>query len=458
MLSDSHAHLDMPQFDRDREAVIQRAKQAGLYYILTIGSTLENCKKGLRIAQGHDFVYAAVGIHPHDAKELNQAVLDELGQMAQDEKVRAIGEIGLDYYRNLSPPQVQRRAFREQIQLARALNLPVIIHDREAHEEILKILQEEKAPEVGGIIHCFSGDWAFAKKCLDLGFHISIAGPVTYEKATVLQEVTRKIPDERLLIETDCPYLAPAPFRGKRNEPALVVHTARKVAQLRGVEPEDIGRITTLNLRRLLGLYDAETGAVAYRIRNALYINITKDCTNYCVFCVRNYSDFVKGHNLRLLEDPGAAQIIEAVGDPSPYEEIVFCGLGEPFLRLEVIKEVARALKGKAKNKKIRINTNGQGNLIHGRNILPELAGLIDALSVSLNAENAEKYEKLCRPPFGPETYEKIKEFIREAKKYIPEVGVTVLDMPGVDMEACRRVAEEELGVSFRVRGYNAVG
>jgi TatD DNase family protein len=196
-------------------------------------------------------------------------------------------------------------------------------------------------------------------------------------------------------------------------------------------------------------------GRITYPIRNSLYLNVTNRCTSACTFCVRYFTDFVKGHNLRLADEPATEDLIREIGDPRKYDEVVFCGYGEPTLRLDVIKTVATEVK--KRGGRVRIDTNGHGNLIHKRNILPELAGLVDAVSVSLNAQNAELYEKISQPKFGPEAYDAVKEFIAEAKKYIPEVTATVVTVPGVDVEACRKITDG-LGVKLRVREYNVVG
>jgi TatD DNase family protein len=198
-----------------------------------------------------------------------------------------------------------------------------------------------------------------------------------------------------------------------------------------------------------------EQGRITYPIRNSLYLNITNRCTAACTFCVRYHTDFVKGHNLRLGQEPTAEELIKEIGDPTRYAEIVFCGYGEPLLRLDVVKAVSGEVK--RMGGKVRIDTNGHANLIYKRNVLPELAGLVDAVSVSLNAHDAELYEKLTQPKFGIAAYEAVKDFIREAKKYIPDVTATVVSAPGVDVEACRRIADE-LGAKFRVREYNVVG
>jgi TatD DNase family protein len=196
-------------------------------------------------------------------------------------------------------------------------------------------------------------------------------------------------------------------------------------------------------------------GMITYPIRNSLYLNVTNRCTSACTFCVRYFTDYVKGHNLRLADEPTAEELIKEIGDAKRYDEIVFCGYGEPLLRLDVIKTVAAEVK--RQGGKVRIDTNGHGNLIHKRNILPELAGLVDAVSVSLNAQNAELYEKVSQPKFGPATYDAVKEFIRESVKYIPSVTATIVTVPGVDVEACRKITDE-LGAKLRVREHNVVG
>ncbi len=456
MLIDTHAHLEMREFNDDCEDVIKRAREAGVEYIVTIGTTIESSRDAVLLADKYDFIYAAIGIHPHEVRDILHPAYEIIRHFAQHKKVVAYGEIGLDYHYEHSSRTDQKRKFRDMLREARELELPVIIHDREAHEDTMQILSEEWSPDLGGVMHCFSGDLAMAERLIEMGFAISIAGPVTFPKAEALREVVRQIPIEHLLIETDSPYLAPQPVRGKRNEPAYVRHTAEAIAKIKGLSFDDVARITSFNAMQLFGIGTIpERGQITYPIRNSLYLNITNRCTASCTFCVRYHTDFVKGHNLRLGEEPTADALIKEIGDPKRYAEIVFCGYGEPLLRLDVVKAVAVAVK--ERGGKVRIDTNGHGNLIYKRNILPELSGLVDGMSVSLNAQNAETYVKLSQPKFGIETYEAVKEFLREAKKYIPDVTATVVSAPEVDVEACRRIAEE-LGVKFRVREYNVVG
>jgi TatD DNase family protein len=250
MWFDTHAHLDMNDYDTDRPQVIERALAQGVEGIITIGIGLESSRKALALAKTYKNIWATVGVHPHDAASFQPEFLPRLAELAQDKLVVAIGEIGLDFYRNLSPREKQKEVFRSLIQLAQTVSMPAVIHDREAHEEVLTILREEKAGEIGGVFHCFSGDWEMAKKCLDLNFFLSITGAITYKKGSVLEDVVRRAPMEALLLETDAPFLSPHPFRGKRNEPAYVVHTAEHVAGIRGMALEDLSRVVLQNTRR----------------------------------------------------------------------------------------------------------------------------------------------------------------------------------------------------------------
>ncbi len=456
-LVDSHAHLDGKQFSHDLEDVLARAQQAGVDTILTIGCDLKSSRASVDLALRYPNVYASVGIHPHDASTLDQDLLDELERMVDAvDKVVAIGEIGLDFYRDRSPRDIQRDAFRKQVRLARKLGKPVIVHDRDAHEEVLQILREENGAEVGGVLHCFSGDLAMARACVEMGFMISFAGPLTYPKNDALRNIAAELPIDVMLVETDCPYLAPQTWRGKRNEPAYVRATAETLASIKGLSLADVARTTSLNAFRLFGIGQVDQSTrIAYVIRNSLYLNVTNRCTNQCTFCAK-FKDFtVKGHQLCLEKEPSSDEVIAAIGDPSRYEEVVFCGYGEPLIRLDLIRKVAGWLKQNGVT--VRINTDGQANLVHKRNILPELSGLVDSISVSLNAPNAQQYQEICQSAFGEPGYTALKEFLVEAKQWIPSVTATAVTLPGIDIQACREVAEQ-LGVDFRERVYNDVG
>ena len=254
MLIDTHSHLHDPEFDADRDAVIERARQTGVGRIIAIGTDLESSRKAVQLAERYDFIYATVGVHPHDVKTLREESYDSLEQLvrsASSGKVVGYGEIGLDYYYMHSPKELQQKHFRGQIQLARKLRLPLIIHTRQAPEETLAILKEEKADEVGGVFHCYTGDLATAQAAIAMNFFISFSGILTFPKATDLQAVARELPIEHLLIETDCPYLAPQAVRGQRNEPAYVMEVAAELGRLHGLTREEMGVRTSENFLRL---------------------------------------------------------------------------------------------------------------------------------------------------------------------------------------------------------------
>jgi TatD DNase family protein len=251
-LIDSHCHLDDKQFDPDRAEVIARAREAGVERMMAIGTGdgPPDLEAAVRLARQHDFIYATVGVHPHDAAKATPETFAALGALARESKVLAIGEIGLDYHYDFSPRVVQHEVFVEQLKLAATAGKPVVIHTREAWEDTLALLREHASG--AGIIHCFSGGPEEARQALDLGFYLSFGGVVTFPKAEALRDAARIAPEDRLLVETDAPYLAPVPKRGKRNEPAFMVETARRLGEVRGVAPERIAEITTANFERLL--------------------------------------------------------------------------------------------------------------------------------------------------------------------------------------------------------------
>lgn len=253
-LIDTHAHLDMPEFEEDLPQVIQRAKEAGVSTIMTVGIDPASCRKALEIAEAYPDIFAILGVHPHDAAQVGERDLDSLKALARHEKVKAWGEIGLDFYRNLSSPAIQQERFRQQIAIAKELRLPLVIHSRSATQETIAILREEQTGEVGGVIHCFSGDARTAAQYLEMGFCISIPGVITFNKAQGLREVVKGLPVEKLLLETDAPFLAPVPHRGKRNEPAYVQFTAAACAAIRGEDISEFAATTTKNACRVFNL------------------------------------------------------------------------------------------------------------------------------------------------------------------------------------------------------------
>ncbi|MBN2453604.1 MAG: YchF/TatD family DNA exonuclease [Candidatus Omnitrophica bacterium] len=455
MIIDTHCHLDFKDFDADRDQVIERAIKAGVSKIINVSSSLDGARRSVALAKAHEMIYAAVGVHPHDAETVTDGVIAELKALAKGKKVVAIGEVGLDYYRNLSPREAQVSAFRKFMHLARDLSLPLILHVREAEDDALKILREESSGGVRGVMHCFSGSADFMKECLDLGLYVSFTANITFKKADSLRLVAREAVPERLLLETDAPFLAPQALRGQRNEPAYLTHLVGEWSRLLDLSKEDIARITTHNANTLFALGLGEPSKIAYEIRGSLYLNITNRCTNTCSFCVRNQTSFVRGHNLRLDKEPSVDDIMKAIDPEKKYREFVFCGYGEPTLRLDMVKAVAARLK--ERGAKVRMVTNGHGDLINSRKIAGELAGLIDKVSVSLNTDTKDLYNRYCKPEFGADTYEGIKSFIKDCVAAGIEAEVTCLDLAGVDFKKCEAIAKS-LGAGFRARSIGTVG
>ncbi|HEY4716743.1 MAG TPA: YchF/TatD family DNA exonuclease [bacterium] len=458
MLVDTHAHLDFEELNSDLNDVIKRAAESGVHKIITVGGGkgIESNRTTVDIAHKSDAVFATVGLHPENAEFFSPAAEETMMQLSRDSRVVGIGETGLD--RKYSVPfDRQLDSFIFQINLARANNLPLMIHSRLAHREVIETLKAESVNSGSGVFHCFAGTKDEAREVLDLGFYISFTGIITFKNASDLRDVVKYVPAERLLLETDAPFLSPEPVRGKRNEPANVLHIARKVAELKALSLDDIARITSSNAYRLFGVGEIpEKGKIVYGIRDSLYLNITNRCTNVCVFCPKIRGSYaVKGYDLRIGKEPEAEEIIKAIGDPQKYTEVVFCGFGEPLLRLDAVKSISIWLK--EKGLRVRIDTDGLASLVHGKNIPAELKGLVDSISVSMNAPDPKTYAKLCPSPYGEQAFHAVLEFIRQSKDYIPEVIATVVALPHLNVEECRKIADT-IGVKFRIREHNSIG
>ncbi|KGG80877.1 hydrolase TatD [Caloranaerobacter azorensis H53214] len=254
MLIDSHAHLDDKRFDKDRDKIIKNLKDNDVSIVINPGVDLASSIKAVALAEEYENIYAAVGIHPHDAKTMDEDTIEVLKSLLKKDKVIAVGEIGLDYHYDFSPRDVQKKWFREQIKLAKEFNLPIIVHDREAHKDVYDILKEEQDGTLRGVLHCFSGSVEMAKEYIKMGFYISFAGPITFKNAKTPREVAKAIDINRILIETDSPYLTPHPHRGKRNEPLYVRYVAAMIAELKGMTTEEVARITAENTKKLFNI------------------------------------------------------------------------------------------------------------------------------------------------------------------------------------------------------------
>ncbi len=253
-LIDTHAHLDFPRFNEDRKQVMEKARKEDVNYIINVASNLAASHRGLELSQIFSSIYATVGVHPHDADQVDKEAISVLKDMAKADQVVAIGEIGLDFHYDNSPRDKQKEVFRAQLDLAREINLPVVIHSREAEEETLKILIEKKVSELGGIFHCFTGDLELAERVMDLGLYLALGGIITFNNADNLRRTVSDIPLKKILLETDCPFLTPHPYRGQRNEPSYVKYVAEKIAEIKDISLSEVAKRTTENAKKVYRL------------------------------------------------------------------------------------------------------------------------------------------------------------------------------------------------------------
>jgi TatD DNase family protein len=448
---DTHAHLTDEKFEKDVERVLERAEEAGVEQIINVGDEIESSRKCVEMSRRNNMLLPAIGVHPHHAESCGGGIESTLAELAKGNRVYAIGEIGLDYHYEFSPRDVQRQVFEGQLGLARQLDLPVIMHCREAHGDLIKILEKFENPRKG-VAHCFTGSAQDAEKLQEIGYYIGVAGPVTLPNANDLRLVVGEMSLNRILLETDSPHLAPAPKRGRRNEPSHIRYIANQVGLLKNLSGRDIARVTFYNARRAFHLHTKIEPQIAYQIRNSLYLNITNRCTNRCVFCRRQSDYMAVGHYLKLSEEPTVEQIVREIGDAAVFDEVVFCGYGEPTIRLDAIKGVCAHLQ--SSGVRVRLDTNGQGSLINGRDICRELRGLVGTVSVSLNGATAKEYNAICCPQDESKAYETVLDFIRKAREQFDEVIVSAVSYPGVEIAGCRAIAES-LGTRFRVRSYS---
>lgn len=452
MFIDTHAHLFYPNFEGELDEVISRAKQNRIDYILVPATDLKTAEQVIELTKKYDMVYGAVGVHPHDTKDWDESLIPKIEKLANNKKIVAIGEIGLDYYYDFSPKEKQIEAFKAQIELALKLDMPVIIHNRDSDEDMMEIIRSYCGSGLKGQFHCFNGSVEDAMELVGMNFMISFTGNITYKKADNLRRILQHIPPENLLLETDSPFMTPVPHRGKRNEPAYVKLVAEKIAELHKLRIEDVAKITSFNAFRIFGIGSKPETAFTYKLGDSLYINVTNRCNAHCVFCQRKEKPFIRGYNLGMerSREPSADVYIKEIGDPKVYHEIVFCGYGEPVIRWDVVKEISRYVK--ANGGKTRLNTNGHGNSINKRNITPEMKGLIDVVSISLNTFDPKQYSELV----GLETsyFDEMIEFAKKSKPFVEKVVMSIVSIDEVDIERARKITEEEIGAEFRVREY----
>lgn len=456
MLVDSHVHLEDKKFARDLDRVLERADDAGIGRLICIADQVQSSRQALALAKRYRQIHATVGLHPNNVRRFRPETMDELRELAADRRVVAIGETGLDFHYPDTDAPTQYEALRAQGTLATERGLPLVLHCRDAYPELIEFFRREKAITARGVVHCFSGTTAEARALLDLGFYLGIGGALTYPGADGMRETVKAIGLDRIVVETDAPYLPPQKKRGRRNEPSYMKFTVRALADLFDRSYQDVARITTANAVRLYGLGEDENPALAYALSKRLYLNVTNQCTNECCYCERNADYRLYGHYLKLPGEPSAKEILAAIEEPERYEEFVICGLGEPTLRLETVLELARELK--ARGHRVRLNTNGHGNLIHGRDITEDFAGLLDSVAITMNAADQASYNRVSCPGDEAASFDAMLDFTRRIKRVVPDVRMKVVALPEVDIEACRALAEDELKVRFQVRPYRPNG
>ncbi|MEG8946596.1 TatD family hydrolase [Rosettibacter firmus] len=451
MFIDTHAHLFYPNFNGEVDQVVKRAIESDVKVIIVPATDLISSQQAIELTEKYENIYAAVGVHPHDSKEWNDNIINKLEELAKNKKVVAIGEIGLDYYYDFSPRDIQLKAFEEQIQLALKLKLPIIVHNRQANDDIMNIIRKYKDTGLRAQFHCFAGSLKDAKELIEMHHLISFTGNITFNKAESLRHIVSNISIESMLLETDSPFMTPVPHRGNRNEPAYIKLIAEKIAEVQNLTVEDVARATTYNVYKLFGIGSKPPVSFTYKIGNSLYINVTNRCNADCIFCDRKGDAVINGYNLKMKksEEPEAEVYIKEIGDPKKYKEIVFCGYGEPTIRWEVVKKIAKYVKDNGGI--TRLNTDGHGNVINKRDITPELEGLIDVVSISLNSVDPEQYAKLMR--VDPSLHAEMIDFAKKAKKY-SRVVMTIVGMNEVDSEAAKKFVTDVLGVEFREREY----
>lgn len=451
MYTDTHTHLFLKNFADDIPAVIKRAIDQQIDIMIIPAIDMASSEEVMKLCGDYPGVYGAVGVHPHDCKDFSTQDLQKIAEFAQNPKIVAIGEIGLDYFYDFTPRNIQIDSFRAQLDLALKLDLPVIVHNRDSDEDMMKIMQSYAGAGLRAQFHCFGGSPALLEELVAMHHYISFTGNITFRKLDSIRELSLRVPLSQLLLETDSPFMTPVPHRGKRNEPAYIPLIAETHAQLRGLTKEEIGQVTTFNAFKFFGIQKTSGLTYTYKLGKALYINVSNRCNADCVFCARKENPVLHGYNLGMAksEEPDASVYINEIKDPRQYSEIVFCGYGEPTIRWETIREVAIWVKANGGN--TRINTNGHGNIINKRNIAPEMEAIIDSISISLNSHDKSQYANLMRLP---ETYyDEMLDFAQKCKPFVKDVVLSVVDYPEVDVTASKAVADS-IGVQFRVRGY----
>ena len=419
---DSHCHLNSRHFDDDREIAIARAVSDGVVSFMNIGFDRESLRDTLELVERYPFMFGAAGVHPHDAATLDDALEADVRHALDHPRIVAVGEIGLDFYRNLAPRDVQEAVFRKMIGLAREKNKPIVIHCRDAFNEVIETLASEGSA-YRGIFHAFSGDPAEAQRIFDLGFHVGIGGVVTYRNAR-LSETVASIPIEKIVLETDSPYLTPHPWRGKRNEPSFIAHVARMVAKIKGLSLAEVSRITNQNYLAAMGITSEALLRPVYRIDESVYIQSAS-------------------------AEPADLDAIPA----DAVDEAVLTGVADPLDGLDRV--LALAARAKEREWRVRVNAGGLANHAAGRDVTPDLAGKVDEIVIVFFGATAEAHNRLAQPALSAEEWESVRDFIRCSRAAGIDTVCEFVATPGFEPEPCR-VFAKELGAQYDIRMYRS--
>jgi TatD DNase family protein len=456
MLIDSHAHLQDKKFARDLDRVLERAEDAGIEHLVVVGDRVETSRRAVAMTRRYPFMTAAVGIHPHYESSFVPKMLLELSALARETGVVAIGEIGLDYHYPNCNIDRQKEMFVAQGRLAGRRGLPLVIHCRDAYDDLSELIEQNEKISRRGIIHCFSGSYEQARRFLTLGFYLGIGGALTYPNGVELRHTVERLGLDRIVVETDSPYLPPQVKRGRRNEPSYLKHTIKALADVSGFSYQDVARMTRANALRVLGLPGKIATEAVFAIRRELHVTITNECPNCCRYCPRNSDYYALGYHLKLDRERAVPELLASIGDPTTHDAIVLSGLGEPTMRWDACLEMARDLK--RLGARVVLDTNGLGSLVNKRDIAPEMTGLFDGVRINMVAQDRQAYNFLSQTTLPDQAFDAMLAFAGRCRDCVPEVTMNVLTVPAVDVEACRALAEDRLKACFRVNEYHPVG
>jgi TatD DNase family protein len=419
---DSHCHLNLNQFEDDLEDVLARALGDGVSAFVNIGFDRETARQTAELMERYPFFYGVFGVHPHDAESFDESVLADIQRYLDHPRALAVGEIGLDFYRDHSPRDVQREVFRRMIALSRERAMPIVIHCRDAFDEVVETLRAEGS-SYRGIFHAFAGTPAEAEQVLDLGLHIGVGGVATFRNSQ-LSKTLPELPPERIVLETDSPYLTPHPYRGRRNEPGYLIHVARAVAEALGQSQLEVAHTTTENLTAALAIPEDLRPSGVYRLDDAIYIQTTSGTVD-----------------------------LDAVGETEDIDEAIICGFGEPLDRLDVVLDAARwaAEKGMV----VRVNTTGLGNVIAGRDVTRELSEFVDEVVVVFYGTTASQHERMAKAGVDEEQFEAMRDFVRKSAEAGMDAVCEFVAAPKFKADPCREFARE-LGAQYDIRMYRS--